>query len=73
MSCDIPILPKKFLAIGCILIFTWLNMVSIKWSCKVNFYTGYFKVLTLVFIIILGIIMAVIGDRRNFQPDVFFA
>lgn len=75
MYCEgfMPPLSKKFIAAASILLFTWLNMVSVKWSCRVNLYSGYAKVLSLVFIIALGIVMAIVGDRKNFEYDNFIA
>lgn len=65
-DCEPPIVAVKFLAVVCILILTFVNCWSVKWSTFVQDIFTYGKLLALAIIIITGIVQLGRGQTQHF-------
>lgn len=68
-DCEPPILAVKFLAVVCILILTFVNCWSVKWSTMVQDLFTYGKLLALAIIILSGAYQLCQGHVQNFNFD----
>lgn len=68
-DCDPPMISVKFLAIVCILILTFVNCWSVKWSTMVQDIFTYGKLLALAIIIMGGIYQLGQGKVEHFNFD----
>lgn len=66
-DCEPPAVAIKFLAVVCILILTFVNCWSVKWSTFVQDIFTYGKLLALAIIILTGLYQLSIGKTENFN------
>lgn len=68
-DCEPPMIAVKFLAVVCILILTFVNCWSVKWSTFVQDIFTYGKLLALAIIILTGLYNLSRGQTQNFTFD----
>lgn len=68
-DCEPPMVSVKFLAVVCILILTFVNCWSVKWSTFVQDIFTYGKLLALAIIILSGVYQLTQGKTQNFTFD----
>lgn len=68
-DCDPPIVSVKFLAVVCILILTFVNCWSVRWSTFVQDVFTYGKLLALAIIILTGVYQLTQGKTEHFTFD----
>lgn len=68
-DCEPPMISVKFLAVVCILLLTFINCWSVKWSTFVQDIFTYGKLLALAIIIVAGIYQLALGKTQNFNFD----
>lgn len=68
-DCEPPVVSIKFLAVVCILILTFVNCWSVKWSTFVQDIFTYGKLFALAIIIVTGIYQLSQGKTENFNFD----
>lgn len=68
-DCEPPMISVKFLAVVCILILTFVNCWSVKWSTFVQDVFTYGKLLALAIIILTGFYQLTQGKTENFSFD----
>lgn len=66
-DCDPPMMAVKFLAVVCILVLTFVNCWSVRWSTFVQDTFTYGKLLALAIIIVLGVYQLGQGKVDNFS------
>lgn len=68
-DCEPPAISIKFLAVVCILVLTFVNCWSVKWSTFVQDIFTYGKLLALAIIILTGLYQLSLGKTENFNFD----
>lgn len=68
-TCDPPMIATQSLAILCILVLTFVNCWSVKWSTRVQDVCTYGKLLALGLIIASGVYQLTQGKTQNFSMD----
>ncbi|KRY20391.1 Y+L amino acid transporter 1, partial [Trichinella patagoniensis] len=66
-NCPIPEYAEPLLACCLILLLTWINSQSVRWSTRIQDVTTYAKLLALVLVIITGIVMLFITNSGSFD------
>ncbi|KAL1227239.1 Y+L amino acid transporter [Trichinella pseudospiralis] len=66
-NCPIPEYTEPLLACCLILLLTWINSVSVRWSTRIQDVTTYAKLLALVLVIITGLVMLFITNSGSFD------
>ncbi|KRZ13848.1 Y+L amino acid transporter 1, partial [Trichinella zimbabwensis] len=66
-NCPIPEYAEPLLACCLILLLTWINSVSVRWSTRIQDVTTYAKLFALVLVIITGLVMLFITNSGSFD------
>jgi solute carrier family 7 (L-type amino acid transporter), member 5 len=66
-TCETPLIPRVLLAACAVLLLTFINCVSVKWTARIqNVFTAG-KVIALIVIIVMGAYCLVMGRVENFR------
>ncbi|KAG5450739.1 Large neutral amino acids transporter small subunit 1 [Clonorchis sinensis] len=66
-TCEPPVLAVQFLAVSCISILTYVNIMKVRWAARIQDLFTVSKLLALSIIIVTGIVLLCMGHTENFE------